>query len=145
MLLTSGRWRDSNPSCAPPCPCRRKRPDPGGARRRPRQDCSSTCAWRLPAAIPCRRAWRRGGRECECRRMFEFQCQPAWGYGSSRGRESSMRVVPLSNSRFRVFLSERCMLECGVEGCCENRTSSCLLVGYVPPPPPPPLPHLISY
>ena len=50
------RWRRSTPSCAPPCPIRRRRPDRPGARRRRDRGCSSACAARLPAASPCRTA-----------------------------------------------------------------------------------------
>ena len=57
------RWRRSTPSCAPPCPSRRRRSGRPAARRRRDRGCSSACAARLPAASPCRRSRCRAGRE----------------------------------------------------------------------------------
>ena len=48
------RSRRTIPSCARPCRSRRTRRDRRVARRRRDRDCSSACAARLPAAIPCR-------------------------------------------------------------------------------------------
>ena len=50
------RSRRTPPSCAPPCPIRRRRRDRRAARRRRDRDCSSASAARLPAASLCRSA-----------------------------------------------------------------------------------------
>ena len=50
------RSRRTTPSCAPPCPIRRRPRDRRAARRRRDRDCSSACAARLPAASPCTRS-----------------------------------------------------------------------------------------